>query len=57
MIFSSYRVVELSDEPTTFCGYLFALVGAEMICAEPNEGSTVRSTFGREHIVRDCLSF
>ena len=54
---SSYRVVELSDEPTTFCGYLFALVGAEMICAEQNEGSTVHSTFGREHIVRDCLSF
>ena len=57
MIFSSYRVVELSDAPTTFCGYLFALVGAEVMYAEPNEGSAVRSTFGRDHIVRDCLSF
>ena len=40
---SSYRVVELSDEPTTFCGYLFALLGAEVICIEPPEGSVVRS--------------
>ena len=40
---SSYRVVELSDEPTTFCGYLFALLGAEVICVEPPEGSAVRS--------------
>ncbi len=40
---SSYRVVELSDEPTTFCGYLFALLGAEVICIEPPEGSAVHS--------------
>ena len=40
---SSYRVIELSDEPTTFCGYLFGLLGAEVICIEPPEGSVVRS--------------
>ena len=39
---SSYRVIELSDEPVSFCGYLLALLGAEVICVEPAEGSVAR---------------
>ena len=39
---SSYRVVELSDESVSFCGYMLALLGAEVICVEPPGGSKVR---------------
>ena len=39
---SSYRVIELSDESVSFCGYLLAMLGAEVICVEPPGGSKVR---------------
>ena len=44
MPLSPYRVVELSNERTAFCGHILQRLGAEVIVVEPPGGSELRQT-------------